>query len=235
MLKKITLRGVKLSYELERKSVKNLNLRVRSDGIHVSAPRAVPVSVVESFLRANADAVLRAVAHVEAKQPTAPERLSLHDGDTLSVFGEAVPVRVTQGTKNTASYRERTVFLTLTDPEDAALRCRLVDRLERELCEGAVTELCRRVYPYFAARGVPWPELKFRRMRSRWGSCTPDKHSLHFNTALACVPPACIEYVVVHEFCHFLQPNHSKAFHAEVEKLIPDHKARREALKGYEL
>lgn len=235
MLKRITLNGTALEYELERKKVKNINLRVRADGVHVSASRAVPVAVIESFLRANADAVLKAVSAMEAKQPTDPRSLSLQNGDTLSLFGEPVPICVTQGTKNTASYRDHRLILTLTEPDDAELRRRLVEKLERELCEKSVTELCRRVYPHFAALGVPWPELRFRRMRSRWGSCTPSKHSLHFNVALVSVPPECAEYVVVHEFCHFLHPDHSKAFYAEVEKLVPDRKARQDVLRGYEL
>ena len=43
--------------------------------------------------------------------------------------------------------------------------------------------------------------------------------------------PAAQIYVVVHEYCHFLQPNHSPAFWAEVEKLLPDWKERRALLK----
>ena len=45
------------------------------------------------------------------------------------------------------------------------------------------------------------------------------------------MPPAAQIYVVVHEYCHFLQPNHSPAFWAEVEKLLPDWKERRALLK----
>ena len=45
------------------------------------------------------------------------------------------------------------------------------------------------------------------------------------------MPEAAQIYVVVHEYCHFLQPNHSPAFWAEVAKLMPDWKARRDLLK----
>ena len=75
------------------------------------------------------------------------------------------------------------------------------------------------------------PVLKVRDMTSRWGVCVPAKRQITFALQLYNMPPAAQIYVVVHEYCHFLQPNHSPAFWAEVEKLLPDWKARRELLK----
>ena len=58
-----------------------------------------------------------------------------------------------------------------------------------------------------------------------------DKVYPAFALQLYNMPPAAQIYVVVHEYCHFLQPNHSPAFWAEVEKLLPDWKERRALLK----
>ena len=71
-------------------------------------------------------------------------------------------------------------------------------------------------------------------MKSRWGSCTPKTGVLTFNTRLVYVPEQCAEYVVVHEFCHFLYPNHSGKFYAAVAALLPDWRSRREELRKYE-
>ena len=75
------------------------------------------------------------------------------------------------------------------------------------------------------------PVLKVRSMTSCWGVCCPAKRQITFALQLYNQPPAAQIYVVVHEYCHFLQLNHSPAFWAEVEKLLPDWKARRELLK----
>ena len=94
-----------------------------------------------------------------------------------------------------------------------------------------VLETCRKVYPGFERRGIAFPQIKFRKMVSRWGSCHISKKILTFNTNLVYAPTECIEYVVIHEFVHFLQPNHSKKFYDEVEKLCPGRKEAEKKLK----
>lgn len=95
------------------------------------------------------------------------------------------------------------------------------------------TILCisREVYPYFEKRGVEYPQIKFRNMKSRWGSCIPKKGILTFNTRLAYAPYECVRYVVLHEFTHFLQANHSRRFYEELALTCPDWKACRKKLR----
>lgn len=91
--------------------------------------------------------------------------------------------------------------------------------------------LCDKVYPYYQKRGVRYPEIKFRKMVSRWGSCHTKKGILTFSTNLMYAPAECIEYVVWHEFTHFLQPNHSTRFYDELAKVCPNWKECRKKLK----
>ena len=94
------------------------------------------------------------------------------------------------------------------------------------------TALSDKVYPAFAqVLGGQKPTIKVRSMTTRWGVCAMQKRQITFALQLYKMPAAAQIYVVVHEYCHFLQPNHSPAFWAEVEKLLPDYKARRELLK----
>ncbi len=105
---------------------------------------------------------------------------------------------------------------------------------EEEIC-GVILDICKRVYPLFAARGIPKPQIKFRKMVSQWGNCRAAQGILTLNTNLRFVPPECIEYVVLHEFTHFLEQNHSKAFYAELEKVCPEYKQLRAHLKKIRL
>lgn len=235
MKKTIILNGRKIEYELERKRVKNINLRVRADGVHVSASRLVPLALVESFLQNNAEYILRALDRMQSREQTAPKALAFVNGSTVPYMGASLPLTITRGTKNRAELAGASILLTVKDPSDGELCRKTMEKWLRERCIEAVTKTCQAVYPHFARRGVQYPELKFRRMTSRWGSCQPTRGILTFNTALISVPKECMEYVVVHEFAHFLQPNHSALFYSEVEKLLPDWKKRRKGLGGYEL
>ena len=94
-----------------------------------------------------------------------------------------------------------------------------------------ILNLCKQIYPYYQAKGIMYPEIKFRKMVSRWGSCHSQKGILTFNTNLMYAPIECVEYVVYHEFTHFLQQNHSNKYYAELEKVYPKWKECRNKLK----
>ena len=94
-----------------------------------------------------------------------------------------------------------------------------------------ILRLCEKAYPYYEKIGIKYPQIKFRKMVSRWGSCHPTKGILTFNTNLMYAPYECIEYVVWHEFTHFLQANHSSEFYKELSKVFPDWKVWRKKLK----
>ena len=79
---------------------------------------------------------------------------------------------------------------------------------------------------------MPYPELKIRYMTARWGSCQPQKGIITLNSQLIEKPRRCMEYVVLHEFAHFIHPNHSKDFYTLVESLMPDWKERKWELNG---
>lgn len=65
------------------------------------------------------------------------------------------------------------------------------------------------------------PPLKFKRMRTQWGSCSPDG-VIHLNPALIRAPRHCIEYVILHELCHLKEHNHSKRFFDLLTKQMPN-------------
>lgn len=78
--------------------------------------------------------------------------------------------------------------------------------------------------------GVNYGKITIRQQSSRWGSCS-SKGNLNFNCLLMLTPDEIIDYVVVHELCHRIYMNHSKAFWNEVGKVIPDYKRRERWLK----
>lgn len=99
-----------------------------------------------------------------------------------------------------------------------------------KLAEKALEYIPKRV-SYFAKQiGVTYGKITIRNQKTRWGSCS-SKGNLNFNCLLMLTPPEVIDYVVVHELCHREEMNHSGAFWAEIEKVIPSYKEQVKWLK----
>lgn len=230
MRKTLSFQGYTIEYELTRKRVKNLNLRLHADGrIAVSAPYLVPQRQIERFILSHGERIISAL-----ERKRAADSIRQDEGHVF-LLGRRVELITRQGTKNAAEYSGSRLVISLRNPEDTAARQKTLDDFMRRLAMEAVNESEGRIYPIFQAMGVKKPELKFRKMKSRWGSCRWEKASLSFNTALAHVPVECVDYVVMHEYCHFIHPDHSPAFHALMTKLMPDWKERKKILENFSL
>lgn len=90
-----------------------------------------------------------------------------------------------------------------------------------------------RLAHYNALYQMPLRKVAIRNSKSRWGSCSK-QGNLNFNYKLLFLPLPIVDYVVVHELCHLSEFNHSPKFWALVAEAVPDHKARRKALRMIE-
>ncbi len=233
MKERICLRGRVVTYELTRKAVRNINIRVRADGsVGVSAGRQVPKAEIEAVLQRKADFLLKALDHF-ATRPVLPDPGDYGPGAVVYLLGKPYSVVLDQGMPNGVEEREGTLVLTVKDPQDAALRSKTMEAFLQKRCLEVTAELCRRIQPAMAPLGVPLPEIKVRSMTSRWGSCKPTACRVTFARQLVGAPLACVEYVVCHELVHFLHPDHSKAFYATLAAFLPDWKARRQRLNSF--
>ena len=227
-MKEIVLKGRKVNFFLQYKNVKNLNLRIKADGnIYVSVNKYVSEAEVENFLVSKSDFILSALDKFAIKGNL--ERKEYIDGEIIKVLGCNRILLVKQG-KNNVQINETNLILTVKDVSDFNLKKRIIEKWRKEECEKIITLLCKDIYPMFKKFGISFPEIKYRKMVSRWGSCQPKNNVLTFNTKLVEKPLQCIEYVVFHEFTHFLVPNHSKEFYKRLSEFLPDHKIRKELL-----
>ncbi len=217
-----------LSFELERKAVKNINLRVRRDGtVHLSIPLRTTVAEAEAFLRDHEAWILGALSRMEKRAEAHPQAEAV--GDSLPYLGGRLEVVWQHGlpARVEADMVNRRLTVTLFDPNESEMRTAAIETFERAETGKLVTALVERYHPLFAARGVPYPKaIRVKVMKTRHGSCSADKGYLNFSSRLCEYPIAFIEYVVVHELCHFLEANHSDRFWREVERVLPDWEAR---------
>ena len=99
-----------------------------------------------------------------------------------------------------------------------------------DLAQQALRVLPERAAYFAPLVGVTYGRITIRNQRTRWGSCSSEGN-LNFNCLLMLTPAEVQDYVVVHELCHRKEMNHSAAFWAEVERVLPDYRAQRQWLK----
>ncbi len=102
--------------------------------------------------------------------------------------------------------------------------------LEKRYRELARVKLKERAEYFSRKMGVSYERISIRAAKTRWGSCS-GKGNLNFHWKLILMPPQVLDYVVVHELAHRKEMNHSPAFWAEVERILPDYREQRKWLK----
>lgn len=227
MPEKQTIRQVnEIEYTLIRKSVKNINLRVYEDGrIIVSANSKVTLKRIDGFVKDNMDKIIAFCGKLEERSCYRLIPREFKSGEEFYFMGEK---RVISLSKNSSVFLEgKTLYIPETNIE------KLFTKWLREQAKTVLTEYVDRVYSEFKNYNVPYPQISIRPMKTQWGSCHPNAGKISLNLYLLATPPECIYYVVVHEFSHFLHPNHSIYFWNVVAQFVPDYKEKRKEMKKY--
>ena len=233
MVRNVEVDSKEIAYTLERKEVKNINLRIRPDqGVFVSAPKSVPAKTVDAFVKEKAAYITRAVKRFKEKNRFEKTDNSFVDGETVNLFGRNLRLKVCYAARNRVESDESYITLYVNNIKDVELKKRVLEIWLRKKCKEEITTVCQKVYPLVKKYGVAFPDILLRDMVSRWGSCSPKKGFVIFNTALVSKPVSCIEYVVAHEFTHFLCPDHSKKFYQQLATILPDWEERKKRLEG---
>ncbi len=203
-----------MDYTLERKKVKNINLRVKHDGsVYVSAPKRVPVREIEGFIISRSEYIRRAAVYfAERDVKKAPP--SYTDGEELMYLGSKLKLSLIPDSREYAELCGEELQIHIRDTGNTQRVKKLVDGWYDKQCREVYCEIALEVWRRFMKYGVSLPQLKIRSMTSRWGSCHYTKGMITLNRRLIEAPRHCIEHVVTHEFCHFIHPNHSKEFYA---------------------
>ncbi|MGN0586007.1 MAG: M48 family metallopeptidase [Oscillospiraceae bacterium] len=223
-----------LSYTLTRKKVKNINLRVKPEGVFVSAARNVPVGYIDDFVRSKADFIrsaLRRMAEERTeKEPSADTVYS--GGSELIYLGKKYRVDIVKGDGDTVEIDGGRLVITTYDEENLPY----IQKLVRNWLYNRTAELFRRLndetYEEFSRYyKVPHAAVQIKTMKTRWGSCHIADGVLSMNSRLIYYPEEAVRYVFIHEYAHFIVPNHSAEFYAVVARFMPDYRLNKNLLR----
>ena len=223
------LRVDDIDVELVRKNIKNVNFAVYPPHgrVRVSAPARLGDDAVRRAVESRIGWIRRQQETLRRNARQAPAEMI--DGESHYVWGRPYRLVVVEGAaSNRVSLAEDTSLILHTrfdaDPGD---RERALDVWYRMQLEGAIPGLIDCWSPTI---GVPVHAWRIRKMSTRWGSCDPAARWICVNLGLAQERPEHLEYVVVHEMVHFLEPSHDRRFERLMDGFMPDWRIRRRAL-----
>lgn len=208
-----------ITYTLVIKQVKNINMRISPKGeIVVSANPFVPLDKIDEFVSSKVSWIVEHQKKVVEKA----QRCLLSDKEIM-LFGKQLKIKKSAGRYNYVSYDDKYLYVQLKQDADVE---KVIKQFLNKLCKDVFMDVATLTCNSLKDYQIPFPEVKIRTMKSRWGSCTPARNTITLNKKLIHYPLEFIEYVVLHEFVHFIQPNHSKAFYNIIENYMPDYKQR---------
>ncbi len=217
-----------MSVDVVTKDIKNLHLSVYppTGRVRIAAPQHVKLEAIRMFAISKLGWIKRQQRHV-VSQDREPPREYLEQ-ESHYVWGKRYLMRVAVA-DGVPSVRlsHRQLMLSVRPEASEARRGEILDAWYRSQIKMAMPALLTRWEPLI---GVKVERFFVQRMKTKWGSCTPSTRSIRLNTDLAKKPPGCLEYIVVHELAHLLEPTHNARFTGLMDCFLPNWRQLRDDL-----
>lgn len=216
------------SADVVRKNIKNVHLSVYPpDGrVRISAPLHMELDTIRVFAITKLVWIKSQQRKMRAQERETPREYL--DRESHYVWGKRYLLElVEQDASPCIALKHSTLVLQLRSGTDEARRQEILDAWYREQVKAAMPELLAKWEPLM---GVKAGRVFVQRMKTKWGSCNPAARSIRINTDLAKKPPECLEYIVVHELAHLIEPTHNARFTALMELFMPKWRHLKEEL-----
>jgi len=189
----------------------------------VRVPLRAPAAYIEEIIQKKSSWILRKMDEVK-RRPLSPGH-EYAEGELFLFLGRSYPLHIVENGSMTIERSDRLNVSSTLVPD-------IRNQLKRWYIEEARKEIPARCMYFSLKTGRVPVTIRITDAKQRWGSCTP-KGGVNFSWRLIQVPPEMVDYVVVHELVHLIQPDHSKKFWDTVRKIMPDYEQRRIWLKDH--
>ena len=224
----VTVAGNPVELMLVRKRIKRMHLRTDGEKLLVSCPYGVSEAEVLYFVKASEAWIIKAMARQQTREEINREGTA---GSELYWLGEPKRIRYVPANRDRLVITEREAIFYLKEKTEERITKAFRKTAAEELLRMAERERAAWDERICLAYGLPLPEIRVRHMISRWGVCHIRTRQIVLSTRLIHYPPQGFSYVLLHEYVHFLVPDHSRNFYAIVAKHMPDYKEKMRVLK----
>lgn len=203
--------GLEIKYEIIRKNNKNIYFRVKEDLVlYISVPLYLSGRSIEKLIKENENSILKMYDKQEDKAK---------DIDKYIYLGKKYYIEIDE-LIDKVTFKDNKVIVKSKDELDKFTKESILKIYGEEI------ELCKKCFS-----SLPEFTWKVRFMKTRWGVCNTRNKVITLNTELIKKDIDLLEYVIIHEMCHFFEGNHSKNFWLLVSQAFPKYKEARKRLK----
>jgi predicted metal-dependent hydrolase len=204
---------------VDRKDIKNVHLSVYPPNgrVRIAAPERMPLTTIRAFALGKLGWIKKQQRQIRAQERESPREYV--DRESHFVWGKRYLLKVSE--KDVAPVVELTprhLLLQIRPQTSKKRRHQIVEEWYRDQIREALPSLLEK---WQKALGVKAGKVFVRCMRTKWGSCQPRTKSIRLNTDLAKKPRECLEYIVLHELLHLIEPTHSQRFLELMHRHMP--------------
>lgn len=219
-----------ISYQVVRSRRATADIIIERDGqVLVRAPESVPDERIEDLVEAKRYWIYKNLAEWRDLNATRVLR-EYRNGEGFLYLGRSYRLLLVADQAEPLLLKNGRFCLCRDLVDEGAMQAAKEAFRDYYIARG-FERICQRVN-YFAPKvGVAPREVDVRELGHRWASCSPNGN-LAFHWKCMMAPQTIIDYIVVHELCHFHQPDHTDAFWNEVDKVLPSYGERKEWLRN---
>lgn len=210
------------------KDIKNVHLSVYPPNgrVRIAAPARMSLDTIRVFAISKLGWIKQQQKKLREQERETPREYLNRESHYL--WGKRYLLTVQEKDRTPSiELRHRRILLSVRPGASEERKQEIFEVWHREQLKQAVLPLLAKWQP---SMGVTVSRVFVQRMKTKWGSCNPTARHIRLNTELAKKPPECLEYIVVHELAHLIEPTHTQRFIALMDRFMPKWKFYRQVL-----
>lgn len=222
-----------IAIEITRKPIKNMNLRIYPpDGlVKVSAPLKFSERLIRQTLEQKKSWIHEQRERIRSR--ATPENTHLESGTTIPFMGQNYLLIIEEHEGPSQVLIQDALIHCYTPPNSSQLqRQTIIDNWYKRQMEAILPAL---IQHWEVIVGVKVDQWGIKKMKSRWGSCNTQVARICLNLNLIKKNQLCLEYVLVHELVHLLEPSHNQRFYRLMSRFMPQWRDYEYLLEGRRL
>jgi len=225
----ITWGSIEIPFRYFHSKRKTLGISVHPDlSVTVKAPHGTSLETIRDSVHRRGGWISKTWRDFEQHLPKQPERRYIA-GETHRYLGRQYRLKIETGETESVKCLRGYLWVTAKGEVTPERTRGLLEEWYRHHAINVFHERLTVCHQKVLREGIPFPTMVIRKMTSRWGSFS-SAGRITLNLALIKAPKECIDYVILHELCHFKVKHHGPKFWKLLHRLMPDFEERRKKL-----